>query len=237
MEPLYLAGLVLIGFIVLSIIFKFVKLAIKIISIIFLILLIGTAFIGYTAYKEVKEFQESDSPIVFLLEDAGNILAGFSLEGDNFTPISQETITEISNNYLEGDISELKNTYLKTIVVSTEFIEEHLESIDLDFGNLNKEEILNILNTNTIEEIALIISEGSEEKAELILQALEEQSIEEIKTAIFASATFKSLESEALNKIMKAYKEGEIQILPEGIFKIIKLFPSGLIGKIIENVR
>jgi hypothetical protein len=237
MEPLYVFGLAILTFIILSIVFKFVKLAIKIIGTIFLILIIGTAFLGYSAYKEVKEFQESDSPIVFLLEDAGNILAGFSLEGKNFTPISQERITQISNEYLEGNLAGLKDTYLKTIIISSEFIEENLESIDLDFGNLNKEEILNILNTNNLEEIALILSEGSEEQAEIILQSLENENIEEIKTAIFASATFKTIESEALNNLMEAYKNEEIQILPEGIFKIIKLFPSGLIGKIIENVR
>lgn len=236
MEPLYIAGLVLIGFIVLSIIFKFVKLALKIVGIIFLILLIGTAFIGYTAYKEVKEFQESESPIVFLLEDAGNILAGFTLEGENFTPINQEAIIEISNDYLENDFSKIQENYFKTIIVSSEFIEENLENINSEFENLNKEEILNILNTNSLEEIALILSEGSEEKAEIILQTLNEENIEEIKTAIFASATFKSIEPEALDKIMQAYKAGEIQILPEGIFKIIKLFPSGLIEKLIENV-
>ena len=171
-----------------------------------------------------------------MLEDAGNILAGFTIEGENFTPISQDAIIEISNNYLEGDINELKEKYLKAIIIDYSFIEENIESINSEFENLNKEEILNILNTNSLEEVALILSKGSQEQAEIILQSLEGNSIEDIKTAIFASATFKSIDPKALNEILKAYKDGNIKIVPEGVFKLIKLFPSGLIENLIENV-
>ncbi len=61
------------------------------------------------------------------MEDAGNILAGFTIEGENFIPISQDAIIEISNNYLEGDINELKEKYLKAIIIDYSFIEETLK--------------------------------------------------------------------------------------------------------------
>ncbi len=237
MEPVYIFGIALLAFIAISIILKFVKLALKIIGLIFLVLLIGGLFIGYSAYNEFNELRDSESPIVFLLEDAGNILAGFTIEGENFIPISQDAIIEISNNYLEGDINELKEKYLKAIIIDYSFIEENIESINSEFENLNKEEILNILNTNSLEEVALILSKGSQEQAEIILQSLEGNSIEDIKTAIFASATFKSTDPKALNEILKAYKDGNIKIVPEGVFKLIKLFPTGLIENLIENVR
>lgn len=284
MELFIMIGLVLfiVAAIILLKVMKHVFTAV--ISVIGLFLVL-TAAVGFIAYNDVMEIKDTapNTPNLFLLNDRTDIIAGVAFDPDTkpieegIKPLDQEQLDFVISNRknlerektieeLKDEVDEIDEELFKIITFDINVIEEApLEELNLQFINIEKETIIDLLRSEDIygdiselmveedsvmeemqEEMPFDINVSDIAKEELEKQArdaLEEfaSTEEELKGMLFMLSIGAIVEENTMDGVrfmFENYKEDDITIYPETItFSILKLSPQSLVNQIIQEVN
>lgn len=276
-----LVGLVL--FVVASIVLlKIIKHTIvAIFSIIGLFLLLS-AGVGFMVYNDVMEIKDNvmEKPSVFLLVEQEEVMAGVifnpSIEQleEAVSPLGQDEIIYIEEKEDDYDtiITEMKDVstdldaeLFRIVEFDKSIIEEsEVETINIQFFEIEKEQLLMLLESDSIlDDIVDIILEDQQlwqsiqaELPDVDIEGLAKEEImydlqtymgdfaqtnTEIKGILFMLALgsiFEGNPSEGAVYFYDCFKEEKINIHPESIsFSLLKLSPKNIVEAIIEQVN
>ncbi|MBR9691918.1 hypothetical protein GOV06_03965 [Candidatus Woesearchaeota archaeon] len=229
---LIIAGLII--FKITKSIFKAIFLASTALTLIILIL---GSFIVLDANDFRKNFQTQ--PSIFVLEDDGEISAGFSavLGEDEFNP--DYLLEEKLGTYDPDNLDELLGENYKIFFVKKQALDS-VETVEGGDMKLTKEEIFEMIDSETT--IDDFVRSQVKDIPPSQFPALKKQMMEqmninedaELKGALFGAAFAAAMEDNPLF-LFEQYKEGNIIIYPEtAMFKFLRKVPLSLLKNMVK---
>ncbi|MBS3101987.1 hypothetical protein J4458_00905 [Candidatus Woesearchaeota archaeon] len=221
-------------FIIFKVVKKIAKAVIYAASITLLLLLIFGLFVA----KDIIDFRKSftEQGTVVLLEDKGNILAGYTMKpSPKF--LTADKIAEY-NAYLEDkEYDKIRNEGYKLMIIKIELVSGlKAEKISIGAVSIKKETMISVLKSDRPFELfnrALTEDEGFP-SAEFDARLNDNL---KLKAALLGTIVDNELlgAKNAIN-FFSEYKKGNIIIYPEtALFKFAKLFPLGMIKSVAKK--
>lgn len=227
--------------------FFFSKIAFKILSGLYTVIVIISIIMAVMMIQDVNELNNK-YPVedkLFLLDINGNIEAGFiigDIRGGRTEDIMFiESIPKINSYYNEQDYENIIEDYFKIIFVKDEILD--INSIEFGELILSKKEAFNLLKAKSPKNIYanMILEEKglSSQAMPLIKTALNKEFISEynFKDKLFGKIFAKVSEERGPEFIIQEYKNENIEIYPKTIiFKAISFIPESLLNNIARGV-
>lgn len=223
------------------IIYKITK---SIFKAIFLALSVGVIIIiilGGLIISDINDFRENaqTQPNIYLLEDNGEIIAGFSgILGEDFQPDFVEEELGPYNN-LDGLLG---NNY-KLFLVKKQALGS-VEEVEGEDITLTRQEILDMIASDSPVDDFIKKQYPNLPAAQLsgarqsLLSQMEIENDAEFKGTLFAATFASAMEEQGPLFIFDQYKEGNIIIHPEtAMFKFLKIIPSSILKNVITTAQ
>ncbi|PLW80370.1 hypothetical protein C0585_02770 [Candidatus Woesearchaeota archaeon] len=248
----------LIYVIIIVLVFKLVKSAIK--TLLIAILLFGIILAGTTYFvvKDLKDMQENfpDQPKLILLGDGEKLLAGFTavdITSDNLRYLSDEELSKLSNYYVEEDYDTLLDINYKFFLFNLSMYDEVIaEGVEIqDIGEslvyLSGEKLTEALySNNPIDTILNIVVDkivegqlesipNSDQLTDEMIEELKNQVIENAKAEL-ANTSPGQLKAMLLSLMLKEKieKEGPSSIFMDLKNDEFKVYPETAVFKLIK---
>jgi hypothetical protein len=202
--------------------------------------------LGALAVFDANDFKEkfSTQPSLVLLEEEGNLVAGYSsIMGENNTPsfVSSEQLASYQTKYEQGNLKDVLGQNYKIFIVKKQALDS-IDKISAEGPQLTRQDIDNLLASETpIDDfITAQVGNATESQKDLAKQQmLSEISIKddiEFKGTLFQALFGSAIDKEGPLFIFEQYKQGNITIYPETMmFKVLKRMPLFLMGKLVSG--
>ena len=229
--------LIVIGLIIITIIFSkhFFKIIAGLWSVFFIVLVI----LGVFLYFDIKELQTNfdTAEKVILLNEKGNIVAGFSIK-ENDDPTFFSDINTYNVAYQQQNYAKLQGSAYKLLITQKQLFDE-IRYIDVIGYPVDREHAFDYIEgTTTQQKAAENIAKENNVPVERVLAQLESEfsTENEFKGYLFAKLVGASLEKEGANYIIRSYKHDKIEVYPETItFKLIEFLPQFIFDAFFEE--
>ncbi len=212
----------------------------KIISLLFVILIVGSILVSYYVITDANNFKNnfSNSTNLFLLKESVNgtneIITGIAIHPGN---VSLETITrdqldQMQKYYNSGNMDSLNTQYYKVFVIDTEALGNISQiSINGKDVNLTGDEAREILLSSTPREtLAGIVAKKSGTDASLELSSLKATD-DEVKGFIFSYYLTDIFNPQNIAHMLISLKNNGIQVYKQtALFTAIKFIPEQIIS-------
>ncbi|GEM_PF-1566147 len=235
--------------IVLILLSIFLKVLRKIVKMLFVLGFFITLFLlisGFLVFKDFQEFrQKSNETMLYLLEDQGEVVAGFSSswkEGD-FVLLKQPELSKISENISKMDYKSVLNGYYKIFMFDIQAIELNIkDSVELNGQNFSKDFVISLLKSDdasefyaayVIKERKLPESKKKDLKAEISKNFGDNAGL---KSVFFASALTSIMKENSLFMALES-SAGRAHVYPETpLFKALRIIPSSWMKNFSTNI-
>nr|MBI4156633.1 hypothetical protein [Candidatus Woesearchaeota archaeon] len=221
--------ILIISIIVFFIILKITKKILVAISLFFLITTILALVFGFILYKDFTSFKKGfeNGEKLILLVDESKVYTGVNLVkpvDPRISYISQEEIDMFSGYYQNNELDKILYNKSFMFLIKKDLIENELDYIYLGDSNLSNSEAMQILTLDQyLEDFYSKINH-------------QEKTPYDIRADIFLSSISRIAEIKSPLFLLEGYKNGQIKIYPESLtLKFIKMIPSGLIMKVIQD--
>ncbi len=225
---------------------KLFKKAFKIAIVVLLAMVALSVIFGYPIFDDFLSIKDNlaESNKLFLLDDKGDIVAGFDgeLSDDN----QPEAINDLGNmnSAYENDFKSLEEQYYKTFVVNISIFDNNDENKKIEIGQLeleNKKVIEMIRSDNALTEFSkLLLIDGenkiTEKNIEQVKKSLAENNnlstSNDIKAMLFMML-FSQKQLEDNFFLFRELRKGNIKVYPKtAFFKALDLIPEFIIEQV-----
>ena len=220
--------------------FTIIKKLIKLFIFGMIILLVFSAFTGYSLVNDFKDFggQFKNRTSTFLLVDNNHVLAGFT-KGEEVSFLSYEQIIAASDAYAKNNLDSVLGTNYKLIIITTAaFNELPMDTLTINNKQVPKSTVLAAL---IADDTAAVLSEANVYGADIrasdskIKQPIDDNN--KLKAGLFAMSFAEGMKDSPMF-LFREFKKGNIIIYKETIlFKAIKIFPIGVFDKVAGKIR
>lgn len=250
-NPIVLLVLAILGFSVLTAVFKIIKSGFKLMSLLGFVVSISVFLFGIFLYVDILDFQDNfeNSTKMFLLSDNESIITGFEgtmkSSADKPLFLSNEELDELSELYTIKDYSQMLGDNFKLFIINENSFNNLQANITIENDQFTLDEIQNFIKSEQpIESYVdyVLESEGITENKELI----KEEFIKTIKSElgdddIFKAMLFGNMISSAMETkgplfLLINFQYGRIMIEKETLlFKTIKYIPPKYLESLMEE--
>ncbi len=211
---------------------KVIKSLIYVAGLLVVVLLIASLF----AYTDIQDLRDNwDQPKIFLLEDDGKYLAGFSATFDDFEETEFLTLTEIDNFNTLEDLDEIKGEHDRLVITNINAFNK-TKDLTIKEESFPKYYLFEMLRSDN--PIDLFAEEMAKRKDYEVEDAKEEfkdltSDIDQVqfKAHIFVGLIAENIEQSNLF-LIEELKAENIKVHPcTSVFKIIKSVPTSTVKK------
>jgi len=215
----------------------------RLISIAFIVLIVGGIVFGYYIIKDANTFRNNfgNSSNMFLLKQnidgKDHMLVGVTINYTNktFDTLTQDKLSDIEKAYDEGKLNTLTKDYYKIFVIDMSSVDNiSLYNISDKNVMLTKDEMKEVLlSSDARSTFAGIMAQKQHQDKDVVMGQLSASS-EEIKGYVFSYYLMTVFNTKNMDKFLTEFRDGRIKVYDETtMFTAIKLFPSVLMNQIV----